>query len=145
MSSGLSMPAISSQRLEWDRPLFRFGDDPDEICPSRIDVTGPPRILFFGPFRWLDAGVWRAEIYVHVCAQAARRSYLVEFGSGQDLSLVRFGPLTPGLNRIAVEHPFESPATAEIRFWVARAAFHGDLCLLGVTLEAATPHQEDRS
>jgi hypothetical protein len=125
--------------LHWDRVLFRWGDAPDETCPEQIDVTGPPRVLVFGPFMSLEAGLWRAEVHYEVCDQAARRSYLVEFGSGADLSREWFGPVTLGRNRIVVTHQFADAAVSEIRFWVARAAFHGQLRFLGVTLKRVGP------
>jgi hypothetical protein len=123
------------KRARWDRILFRCGDDPDQVCPESLDVTGAARVLVFGPFITLTAGVWRADVMVDVCEQAARRFYLLEFGAGSNLSRVALHPLKPGRNVVSIEHPFDKPAEAELRFWVARAAFHGNLHFGGAVIE----------
>jgi hypothetical protein len=99
-----------------------------------IDVTGPARMLAFGPFITLPAGKWRAELHFDVCEDAARRFYLVEFGTGADLSRRDFRLSGADSARTTVEHEFVSRAPAEIRFWVARAAFHGNLGFRGVKI-----------
>jgi hypothetical protein len=119
----------------WDRVLFRWGEFPDQVCPPVFDVTGQVRLLAHGPFITLPAGAWRAEVMVDACEQAARRSYLVEFGAGETLSQRSFAPLRPGKNVLPVEHHFVAPGAAEIRFWIARAAFDGHLRFLGATIE----------
>lgn len=118
----------------WERARFRWGDEPDRVCPATIDVTGPARVLLFGPYVPLPPGLWRAEIAFDLCEQGARRTYLVEFGAGADLSRQWSSRLRPGRNTICVEHNFEASAIAEIRLWVARAAFHGGLRFLGATV-----------
>src|SRR5579859_2657422 len=99
MTSGVSLLLDHPSRLWWPRNLFRWGDVPDDECPEQMDVTGQARVLAFGPFVELQAGDWRAVISYEVCDQAARRSYLVEFGSGADLSRARAGPVEPGRNQ----------------------------------------------
>jgi hypothetical protein len=134
----LHVIAGAEAKAWWDRTLFRWGDHPEEPCPQSIDVTGAARILAFGPFLPLSRGEWRARVEFELSPDAARRSYLLEFGAGADLSRVAFGPLPTGPNAVSITHRFEVADPAEIRLWVARAAFHGDLSFKGVWVEALT-------
>jgi hypothetical protein len=126
---------LAGTRAWWDRELFCRGEHPDQVCPPVFDVTGQVRLLAFGPFITLPTGLWRAEVVIDACEQAARRSYLLEFGAGENLSREAFAPLSPGRNILPIEHHFASPSAAELRFWVARAAFDGHLSFLGATIE----------
>jgi hypothetical protein len=126
-----------SDRAWWGRMLFEDGGRPSEPCPAHIDVTGKARILAFGPFISLTPGDWRATLELELSPDAARRSYLAEFRSGESLSRLRFGPLSPGANAVSITHRFEVAAPAEIRLWVARAAFHGELAFKGAAIEPA--------
>jgi hypothetical protein len=58
----------------------------------------------------------------------------VEFGVGADLSRRSFRIAEARGVDLGIEHGFTAAAPAEIRFWIARAAFHGDLGFRGVKI-----------
>jgi hypothetical protein len=132
-------------RTWWDRSLFLWGDRQGEPCPPTLDVTGPVRVLFYGPYISLPAGEYRTHVEFEVSTDAARRSYLMEFGGPTSVSHLPFGPLAPGRHVVRLAHRFDVAAPAEVRLWVARAAFHGELALKGASIEvvvAAPPYPE---
>jgi hypothetical protein len=57
MSVGRNVGPIS-----WPSSVFLFGDRPNEPAPLVADVTGPARIVFYGPYFHLPAGRWQAQI-----------------------------------------------------------------------------------
>jgi hypothetical protein len=124
-------------RAWWDRSLFLWGDRPGQPCPQWLDVTGPRRPLIYGPYISLPAGDWSARMELELSPDAARRSYVLEFGGAAGFSQVPFGPLPPGSYAVSVAHRFEVAAYSELRLWVVRAAFHGDLSLKGAVIEAS--------
>lgn len=111
----------------WSRDRFFKGDGSWTPCPPVIDVTGPPRFLCYGPGVPLEAGRWRVRISFELCPDAARRSYLVQFGAGADYTTVDSKAGQPGRRDIEIEHFMKEADIAYVRIWVARAAFHGEL------------------
>ena len=68
------------ERLHWPRRVFRSREAADGLCPGVLDVAGPARHLFFGPYLPLTQGKWRATVDLEVDADASHRSLAVEFG-----------------------------------------------------------------
>jgi hypothetical protein len=117
--------------------MFRSLEDPTRCCPEVIDLTGPRRCLFFGPYFMLDPGTWRASVELSVCKDAARRALELEFGVDPGAEYTRL-PLPTGIDgrlRIELVHRVEVAARAQVRLWLRRAAFHGEVRLHEVVTE----------
>jgi len=118
----------------WPAALFRSAEPG---FPDAVDITGPPRILSFGPYVRLAPATWRAELELELCADAARYDYRVEFGLDGDFSetIVR----APGAGRCvaALTHRLIAAAPVEIRVSLGRAAFHGAFRLNGARVAPA--------
>jgi hypothetical protein len=104
-------------------------------CTEAIDVTGPARILVFGPYAQLAPGRWRVTARFEVSAEAATRSYYVEFGQGADFEGVMLHPSGAGVYEMSLERTLAGKTTVELRLWLARAAFRGSLRFLQATAE----------
>ena len=118
----------------WDLKDFRSHDSADLRCPEFLDVTGRSRYLVYGPYHELSAGLWRATAKIHLCPDAARCRFSLEFGAEPDFSSVdlpfgKVGPL-----EIEVEHMFREAGQGQIRLFLMRAAFHGEVRFLGATV-----------
>ncbi len=120
--------------------LYTYGPNAQDVlpCPEVIDVTGRVRFLASGPHRPLPSGRWQANIYLHLCASAARRPIRVEFGAEPDYSFAQLPFDVAGPHRIALEHDFAHGDQAQVRIILQRAAFHGELRILGIVLRHAT-------
>jgi len=119
----------------WDRACFLSDEAPDRRCPEVIDVTGRARFLFFGPFIPLGRGLWRATVRLELCPDAARRTLALQFGvepdyTTHDLPSGACGSLTPQIDFLC-----ETPGTAQVRLWLKKAAFHGEVRLAGARVE----------
>ena len=136
-STALSMtlnPPLEPEEIWWDPALFLRLDPPDPQGPSVFDVMGRARCLFFGPYLPLAAGVWRARVWLEICRDAARRPMAIQFGAEPDYSTIdlpfdRAGPLVA-----TVEHPMDGIGLAQIRLLLQKAAFHGQVRLLGAAV-----------
>jgi hypothetical protein len=119
----------------WDRASFLSDEAQDRRCPEVIDVTGRARFLFFGPFIPLSRGLWRATVHLELCPDAARRTLALQFGvepdyTTQDVLLDASGSLSPQLDFLC-----ETPGAAQVRLWLKKPAFHGEVRLAGVRVE----------
>lgn len=117
----------------WGRERFFNADGSQSKCPVVIDLTGPARFLVYGPYAPVAAGLWRATVSFELCGDGARRFLLVQFGSDPDYTTVGVAPTRqPGRRDVAVEHRVKAGGLAQVRVYLARAAFHGDFRFIGV-------------
>lgn len=121
--------------IRWPREMFHSGDAPKDICPPHIDITGPARILVFGPYAALPAAHWRFAAQFELDRHAAQSSFLVEFGQGTDLARTTLKPAANGLYEITVDKVVTDETPVEMRLWLARPAFQGALRFVGASLE----------
>jgi hypothetical protein len=122
-------------RIWCARTLLRWGDKPDEPPPEVMDITGGARSLVFGPYIYLPPGAWRLTASFDVDEEAAKRFWLVTFGSGAEFSNLDATQLTPGRHDLSIVHRLVAPGPAEFSLGVPAAAFHGELQFLGLTIE----------
>ena len=104
-------------------------------CPEVIDLTGRACFLFYGPYIPLVAGLWRATVFLTVCADAARRPLALQFGSEPNYATIDLPFRVPGDHRIVLEHLFDEGQSAQVRLWLKKAAFHGSIRFLGACVE----------
>ena len=122
-------------RQHWGRERFFDGDAPSQACAERKDLTGLNRILVFGPFVTLPAGRWRAQIEFELCQDGATRPFRIDFGSQDEFSQTPFRALGPGHQSAVVECALTRSAAVEVRLWLLRPTFHGELRFIGATVE----------
>lgn len=104
-------------------------------CPAVIDCTGRSRFLFFGPYRLLAPGRWRARVHLRVCEDAAGRPFQLQFGAEPHYSARDVLFDGPGEYEIEIEHEMTAEGLAQIRLWLTRATFHGEVVLMGAFVE----------
>lgn len=129
--NGFATSTATLEGVWWDRDRLFCGRDPTRPPAEIIDVTGRARLLAVTPFITLSPGLWRAEVGVQACGDAAKRAYLVEFGVQDDYAVRPGGPIEAGRSLIPVTRRLDREGPAQIRLWLSRAAFHGELRILG--------------
>jgi len=127
--------AEGSAAIWWERETFLSSESDDNRCPAVIDVTGQARYLTYGPFIELRPGFWRARVLLEVCIDAARRRLAVQFGVEPAYTTVELPYGVPGRHEIVVEHRLAEAGPVQIRLYLQRAAFHGEVRFLGAYLE----------
>jgi hypothetical protein len=135
--------ALANERLRreahiwWPHEIFLTHNQAvtgHDACPAVIDATGRARHLAFGPFRPLAPGRWRASLVLRVSATAARRALAVDFGAPPNFAAFNLPHGVAGLHRIDLERTFGPEDLAQVRLWVKRPAFDGEIGFLGVAL-----------
>lgn len=105
-----------------------------------VDVAGPARPLYFGPFFHFPAGAWRVELELWFSDEVRDASFAAELFTGVLLSRARMRPGRGGWFRaefpVQIDHP-ETPI--ELRFWVERGAIEGRMGLRQVKFVPVTP------
>ncbi len=125
----------------WSREAFLSGDPPGGICPPVIDITGRPRFLFHGPFIALSPGLWRATVFLELCADAARRSLALQFGAEPDYTTKALPRGAPGRHAVQLDYRLSEPGVGQVRLWLTKPAFHGDIRLSGAKIERVSDIQ----
>ena len=115
------------------------------LCRTRepaapiVDVAGPARPLYFGPFFHFPAGAWRVELELWFSDDVRDASFAAELFTGVLLSRARMRPGRGGWFRavfpVQIDHP-EIPI--ELRIWVERGAIEGRLGLRQVKFVPVT-------
>jgi hypothetical protein len=132
--------ASGSQELQsdsaswWARELFLSPDFEGGICPAVLDVTGRARYLFFGPYIELSSGIWRAEVRFRLCPDASRCRLAVQFGVEPDYTTIDVPFGVPGPHAVRIEHKQSVAGLAQIRLWLKKAAFHGEVRFTGASV-----------
>ncbi|WP_349685094.1 hypothetical protein [Brevundimonas aurifodinae] len=120
----------------WSERIFQYDERAarDWDAAGQLDVTGRPRILVYGPYLALPAGVWRAKVRFAVDEQACKREFRIDWGTPADFQSTSVSPNAPGVYEIELEHVWPDSAMAEIRLWIMEGAFDGRLDFLGATV-----------
>jgi hypothetical protein len=122
-----------------------FSDAAREGAPvdRAIDATGRPRVLFYGPYAFLPAGIWRARIVVAVSEQLVGRSFGVEIAAGggnATLAQSAFNIEIAGRRDMVVEFKHDDFALPiEVRFSSVTGIFDGTVSLGYVEFSRAEP------
>jgi hypothetical protein len=124
------------QEILWHRDLFLNVHDGSTAAPPAVmDVTGPARCLFFGPYIHLPPGSWSCSLTLGCSLQAAGLKLIAEVAARDVLTAVSFEVTEPGFFEITFS--FTLPTTdhpVEIRLLNPAAAFEGHLALVRATM-----------
>jgi hypothetical protein len=123
-------------KLWWDRGVFLSDDEvAGGACPAVIDVTGRSRILAYSPHFQLAPGVWRATALLHLSPDAAHRRIGVQFGADPDFATVELPLGVDGDHRAELTLTVIDETPLQVRLWLQKAAFHGEIRFAGVSFE----------
>jgi len=126
----------------WPRSFFQYGDVPERSMDGSILLTGPARIVFFGPYLHVPPGIWNAEVQIEVTdCRMDTIAYADIFNGEAVLSAVsmRF----PRRGVYAFDIPFGSSnphRPVEIRMHLLKGAIEGELLLHGVRITRTLPN-----
>jgi hypothetical protein len=135
--------------LRWDREVFTSTETEDKRCPELFDLTGRQRFLFYGPYRELPTGLWRAQVELHLSEDAGKRILSMQFGVEPDYTTVDLPRGHEGPLLVELDHAVTVAGKAQLRLWLRWGAIHGIVRFGGVTLrrlgDAAPPAAERAS
>ena len=124
--------------IVWSRNVFCCATAATPPAPQVVDLTGPARTLYHGPFLHLPAGTYEAEFIVALNSRAKEKFFRVDAYSGKNC-----------LARARLEFPESGGFTGRLKFKVTniipeiqiqfiaeRGAIGGEFSLLQVVLHS---------
>ena len=87
-------------RLTWPRACLLSGDSPDQPAPAILNLTGPARVLVYGPYLHIPPGHWTAQAQFAFSPAARGTKLALEFHGISQLARGSFKVERPGLFRI---------------------------------------------
>jgi hypothetical protein len=122
------------QEVIWHRDLFFAGDRPQKPPAPWIDVTGPGRCLFHGPYIRMPAGNWSCALLLGCGVDAVGLSLVAEIFAGAVLAHAEFTVSEAGFFEMEFSCTLSGDQPVEIRLFNPRAAFEGHIALIQATL-----------
>lgn len=107
--------------------LLRFADP--AVRQSHIDVTGPARVLAWGPHLALNRGLWRLRLRFRLDEQAAGASFRIEWGDLTSSTVLDAKCDRSGVYLAEVDHEWARTDACEARLVLNHAAFGGEFVL----------------
>jgi hypothetical protein len=116
------------QAVRWSRDCLFWGDHPDEKLPRVVGLTGPARVLAYGPYLHLPPGVWTVRATLAFSPAAAGAPFAIELHSDALLGRGRFKPASAGVFLASFRADVASAHLAnEIRVINENGAIEGDI------------------
>jgi hypothetical protein len=114
---------------------FYSGDFPNEVASSFIEVVGPARVFYYGPYFHLPRGRWRADVQLIVSGNMHDKRLAVDVVAGIELARHEFKPAQGGLLQASLPFVIERvEERLEVRTWLLEGAIEGYLGLKQVLL-----------
>lgn len=101
------------EALEWPVYSLLTPEFPDRLTIGPIDMTGPARCVYFGPYFALSAGLWAADIAIEFGGVYCRDPIMIDVFAGAENVLAAVQGVLPGSGvfgcqiRFEVEDPTE--------------------------------------
>ena len=135
-------PIAAGQRVEqMEWPVFALlrPEFPDRLTIGPIDLTGPARHVYYGPYFALPAGAWSADISFEVQDCLSENRIAVDVFAGKVLTIINATLPPRGVFgcqlRFEIEHHSEP---AEIRLQLLSGAIEGALQMRKIELRRLT-------
>ncbi len=131
---------VSGTRQSFALPRECLMWQPNEPAPAVVDLTGPARPVFFGPYFQFLPGWWQVEIDLFFSNDVADASFAIEFFGEAIIKKIRFRPKRGGLFRASFTVNIEDPQIGmELRVWVERGTIEGWLGINRITFQPSSP------
>ena len=134
------------EALEWPPFALLRPDYPDRLTVGPIDLTGPARFIYYGPYFALPLGAWKAVVAIEVQACFSDNNIAIDIISGDILAIIRTKLPSQGVYSCEIYFEImDSSKPVEIRMQLLTGAIEGVLMLRKVTLHRLNGLEEGDS
>lgn len=134
----------SLERLEWPVYALLRPEFPDRMTIGPIDLTGPARYFYYGPYFALPAGFWSADITLEVQDCYSDNQIAVDVHATKVLSMVQAKLPPQGVYGCRLEFEMEDPSKpVEIRMQLVTGAIEGLIQLHKIVLHRLASLDEE--
>jgi hypothetical protein len=131
-------------KLEWPVYTLLRPEFPDRMTTGPIDLTGPARYVYFGPYFALPAGAWSADISLEVQDCYSDNDIAVDVCAAKVLSMVRAKLPPKGVYGFQMQFEIEDPSKpVEIRMQLLTGAIEGIIQLRKIVLHRLASLDEE--
>ena len=108
-----------------------------------IDLTGPARYFFYGPYFALSAGLWSADISLEVQDCFSDNQIAVDVCAAEILAIIKMKLPSRGVYGCRIEFEIVDPSKpVEIRMQLLTGAIEGLIQVRGVRLQRIASSDE---
>lgn len=123
------------ESLEWPPFALLRPDFPDRLTVGPIDLTGPARFIYYGPYFALPLGRWRADLVLEVSDCYSDNQIAIDVVSGDVLAAVKAKLPVQGVYGCELVFDVRAPSNpVEIRVQLLTGAIEGMLMLRSIHL-----------
>ncbi len=110
-------------------------DFPDRLTVGSIDLTGPARFIYYGPYFALPRGRWRADLVLEVSDCLSDNQIAIDVVAGVVLAALKAKLPAQGVYGCEIQFEIRDPSNpVEIRLQLLTGAIEGLLMLRSVHL-----------
>jgi hypothetical protein len=114
------------EQLEWPVYALLRPEFPDRLTIGPIDLTGPARYIYYGPYFALPAGAWSAEIALEVQDCYSDNQVGIDITAGKVLAMIKAALPPTGVYGCQIQFEIEDPSKpVEIRMQLLTGAIEG--------------------
>ncbi len=133
----LLMSGRSVDHFRWPQEMFIPGDRPDETLIGPIEMLGPARCLFYGPYLHLPLGRWDIAVEVSVEENLSGNRIEIQFVHGDTVVSDGFDLPKTGAFLVRAHIEINEPRTPlEIRVFMREGAIEGRFHLKSAVIDA---------
>lgn len=125
----------AAEPICWPASVFLYGDLPNNRAPPTAELTGPARIIFYGPYFHLPAGRWQVRMILTFSEDVFGTPFSVEVYGSSLVAKALVRPKGEGTYQATFSMVHENPQDAlELRICNAEGAIEGRISLSEVRL-----------
>ena len=129
--------------LEWPDYALLRPEFPDRLTVGPIDLTGPARYFFYGPYFALSAGLWSADISLEVQDCLSDNQIAIDVCAAEILAIIKMKLPARGVYGCQIEFEIVDPSKpVEIRMQLLTGAIEGLIQVRGVRLQRIASSDE---
>ena len=129
--------------LEWPVYALLRPEFPDRLTVGPIDLTGPARHIYYGPYFALSAGLWSADISLEVQDCLSDNQLAIDAFSEQMLAIIKMKLPARGVYGCQIEFEIVDPSKpVEIRMQLLTGAIEGFIQVRGIRLQRIASSDE---
>ncbi len=114
------------EKLEWPVYALLRPEFPDRLTIGPIELTGPARFIYYGPYFALPAGAWSADVSIEVGDCFSDDLIEIDVSAGKVLAAVRTRLPPEGVYGCKIRFLLEDPSKpVEIRLQLLTGAIEG--------------------
>jgi hypothetical protein len=123
------------EKLEWPVYALLRPEFPDRLTIGPIDLTGPARHVYFGPYFALPRGAWSADISIEVQDCLSDNWVAIDVFGGTILAIIKAQLPPQGVYGCQIRFQIEDPSQpVEIRLQLLTGAIEGVLRMHSIAL-----------